>query len=285
MSNKNPFSILCELLSPTAMSYPYPPSGYPQGPAPPQTGGYPYPPPSPYGAPPPTGYPLQYPPQPAYGAPSGYPQYSAPPGYGAPPPSGYPQYLAPAGYGAPPSCASPSVPTTGGHFAVQQTVTTVYTPIHEGGFSFYQHGRHVELRAHGKCLAAHGGQRPRLFLDSYDSSAAVWTVKHLHDDLIELRSHDHHYIGRRSLPSLQPPPSISSPLPAVPIGCDKSGRAYVHRSHHDGGDTKFHLEHLGNGRVAFRTFHGHFLSVKDHGDWFGGCERGVNSIFQEILLR
>jgi len=124
------------------------------------------------------------------------------------------------------------------------------------------------LRIHGKALASHG---TNLKLDSSESQNAVWTITHIRDDLVDVRSNSGHYIGMRS-----------------------DGEPYLHHGQHDGGDTHFHLEHLGqqgySGQqqqgqsIALRSKHGPYLSVHDHGGWFSHQDRSNNSVFEEILL-
>jgi len=118
----------------------------------------------------------------------------------------------------------------------------------------------VELHIHGKALAGNG-KHNQLYLESHGDKSAVWKIKSMYDDVVEIRSHDDHYVG-----------------------CDQGGRAYLHHAHHDGGDTKFHMEHLGSNTVAFRSHHGHYLTVQSHGGWFGHTDRGSDSVFQEVII-
>jgi len=139
---------------------------------------------------------------------------------------------------------------------------TSYTnpPQRQGGWGFYSGERVVELRIHGKAVAGHGS-RGALWLENYGGKEVQWRIKHLWDNVIELRSHDHHYLG-----------------------CDYSGRAYLHHSHHDGGDTRFYMEHVGSNLVCFRSTHGPYLSIYDNGNFYVASDRGGNNTFEEYVM-
>jgi len=134
-----------------------------------------------------------------------------------------------------------------------------YAPQHQGGYSFYANGQRVELRVHGKAVAVSGHN---LVLESHNSASAVFEIKHSHEDIVEIKSEvTGHYIA-----------------------LDSSGNTRLHNGKHEGGDTHFHLESHGGNQVAFKSKHGHYLTVKEHGGFVGIFERGKDSTFEEILL-
>jgi len=119
-------------------------------------------------------------------------------------------------------------------------------------------GQKVMLRIHGKALAAEGS---KLYLEGCNSPHSVWTITHLHDDVVDIKVHNGHFLA-----------------------ANREGRAYLISHEGEGGDTDFHLEHRGPGRVAFRSKYGHYLRVHENGGWFFHSLHGSNSTFEEVVL-
>jgi len=116
----------------------------------------------------------------------------------------------------------------------------------------------VELRIHGKWLSAEGDA---LYVEHNAHNNAIFTIKHLHDDVVELQTHHGKFVGVAD-----------------------HGNVYLSYHHHDY-DTKFHFEHHGGNNVAFRAKSGRYLGVHMIGHKIHGVhERGSNEIFQEIQV-
>jgi len=112
------------------------------------------------------------------------------------------------------------------------------------------------LRHRGKWLASEDNG---LYLEHSSHSKAIFQIKQLHDDVVELKSYHDRFVAM-----------------------DSGGGVYMTHHHHDT-DTRFHLEHRG-GQVAFRN-HGKYLGVDMfHSKVRGHHELGSGELFDEIFV-
>jgi len=159
----------------------------------------------------------------------------------------YQQY----GSGGIPTVYTAPVPSSPSTMVVQCSSTS--------GYSRYTSGIRCLLRVHhGKYLHA---EYDKLKAHHGVSDNCYFTVKHLHDDIVELTTYNGKYVA---------------------IG--SGGRVYTTKGHHEH-DTKFHLENH-KGKVAFRAkHHNRYLGIHFYDSTVRGHHALTNDeLFEEIVV-